>query len=118
MPSPSTTRTNSVLIPPSGDLEHILQNQLCFRSLYQGKGPWQIDNAERERVHNQDHSFESLDRVGPPQTPVPRPQTVPVAPNLEAESDPHLSGQLRRMIAQGGNANTRNALTRRRNKQW
>lgn len=40
------------------------------------------------------------DREGPPQAPAMRPQSAPAASNLAEEFKPHISEQLRRMVAQ------------------
>lgn len=90
----------SALIPPTGILKYILQDQQFFCTVYQREGARQIDETEQKLVHTLDQAFESLNREGLPQSPTSCSQPALDAPNLEAEFNSHFSKQLKCVFAQ------------------
>lgn len=102
MSNPRTTWSKIALIPPVGKPERILQDQKYFRTIYQRKDFWQIDEAVKELTHTLNQAFESLNCKGKSQFSALRPQLAPTTPNQEAEYDLHFSKQLCRMLPQKG----------------
>lgn len=95
------TQLYPTLVPPTGDLEHILRDQdLSFRTVLNHEHPGRVGSIDSELIHTLDQATISLDRKGLLPSSTLRAQLAPTAVNTDVESLPQTRNHIRKIVAE------------------